>query len=75
MKSKKNVQPNYGFIRQLIEYDVKLFGKESIRFEDYVVENLKNILGFHMDDMEEMIRKKFKECNGDVSKILDTLFE
>jgi hypothetical protein len=71
-EKRKEIQPNLGFFKQLIIYEEKLFGKNSMTVKDVCIEELDRMFEFEFD--KQTLGEIYDRCDGDMDQTIEELF-
>lgn len=68
----REIYPNLGFLKQLMDYEIKLTGQSTLDFDKYCIKYIYITVGFA--SIEE-VNTTYNLCNNDVDLTLDKLFD
>lgn len=69
------IRPNIGFMRQLLDYEIELFGKESLDFIDYISEFFAAEFDIKKEVLLPHVKELFKNYDGNPHHISDQILE
>lgn len=69
------IRPNIGFMRQLLDYEVELYGKESLDFQDYISEFFATEFDIKKQDLIPHVKEIFKNYDGNPHHVSDQIIE
>ena len=71
-EKRQEIQPNLGFFKQLIEYELKETGKNTITIKDISIDELDKMFEFEFD--RKLLSDVYDKCNGDMDETIEELF-
>jgi len=70
LNTKRNIYPNMGFMRQLMDYELKVSGKSSIDYDEICIEFIFDTIGFCP---KHLIKETYFSCDKNIDKTVKSI--
>lgn len=76
VSNKRDIYPNVNFVKQLVEYEIQLYGESTFDYDKYVVDNIYSTFSSSIFDVDkEIIHQTYLKCNKDLDMTIDLLLK